>query len=847
MKSLAFISWFIACLASFCPAFCGAVVRPNILFFLVDDMGMTDTSVPFIYDAEGKPVKAPLNARYRTPNMERLASQGRKFTNARACSVCTPTRVSLMTGLDASRLHITTWTHPQRSEDTGAINTPAISGPPWRVGGLDLSLPALPKLFASSGYRTIHCGKAHFGPNDAPAGDPENLGFQVNIGGHGAGGPGSYWGSKNFSAAWRQGGNDWDVPGLDKYHGKDVFLTEALTREMSVAIDDAVGGKQPFFAYMAHYAVHAPFEADERFTANYPDLKGADLAFATLVEGMDKSLGDLLDHLEKTGEASRTLVVFYSDNGSDGPPNLPLRGKKGTRFEGGTRVPLIVAWAKPDADEPMQKALPIPRGSVDDDLITPADFLPTLASAAGIPVPAKLDGFDLTADFKGTPGTHRPQQFLLHFPHGRHNNTLFTTWTDGDWKLIYQYAERDWQLVNTAFDIGEKNNLVNEKPDLALAMAKGMIAVLDKRQVQYPIDRKTGQPLKPDLTPLKRALAGKQAAAKPSPFDEDDLDLSSMIRPVGEANIYREQDWFTWCNSIVRGKDGRYHLFYVRWPKRYRFNAWLTHSEVARAVSRHPAGPYQFAGTVIPSRGSQSWNQFNAHNVKVCEFGGRYYLYSIGCNDGGRGFTEDHMVEIARGGHAHPDWMPLRNNQRTGVAIANSVEGPWEIQPNPVVEPNGPVSTVSVNPAVWRAVDGSYRMIFKGDYPPSRVAEAVAVSDSPIGPFRVREPLAFDRYSEDVSVWTDGRRGLTYGILHDMKGFAVIASKDGFAWRDARNFRAVGKEVPKAGGGRLVFDRFERPNIYVENGKPMVLCGAAQTGRGKDAFIVLIPLEETKN
>ncbi|WP_226895719.1 sulfatase-like hydrolase/transferase [Luteolibacter marinus] len=497
----------LACLSGLARAEQGGQ-RPNILFFLVDDMGTTDTSVRFLRDSKGEVIEAPLNRRYRTPNMERLAAQGRLFTQARAYSVCTPTRASLMSGREATRLHITTWTDPRSAGDTGEIHKQGISGPKWRIEGLDPALPTLPRLLGQAGYRTIHCGKAHFGPDDGPAGDPKNIGFDVNIAGCGIGGPGSYWGTKNFSAEWRGGGKRWDIPGLEKYHGRDIFLTEALTRELAATLDETVKEGVPFFAYMAHYAVHAPFEADARFSGNYPGLMGKELAFATMVEGMDKSLGDLLDKLDELGVAGDTLVVFYSDNGSDGPLNLPLNGKKGTRFDGGSRVPMIVAWAKPDAANPLQRSFPIAAGSTDDRLVIPPDFLPTLVPLAGGKVPpgAVIDGHDIAANLRGDAGAGRAERFLVHFPHGRHNNELFTTWVDGDWKLIYQYLERRWQLFHVAANIGETKDLAGEKPELALELARRMIARLDEEGAQYPIDDATGGPVKPDLTPLIEAV-----------------------------------------------------------------------------------------------------------------------------------------------------------------------------------------------------------------------------------------------------------------------------------------------------------------------------------------------------
>ncbi|MGA0845543.1 MAG: sulfatase-like hydrolase/transferase [Luteolibacter sp.] len=487
-----------------------AAERPNILFFLVDDMGVTDTSVGFLYDDKGQEMDAPLRKRYRTPNMERLAAQGMRFANARAYSVCTPTRASILTGQDAPRLRITTWTHPKRPIDTGASNHPRLDCPPWRVMGIDPSLPTLPSVLAAAGYHTIHCGKAHFGPDSSPAGDPLKIGFKQNIAGFGGGGPGSYWGMKNFSAAWRNGGHDWDVPGLERYHGQDIFLTEALSLEMSDAIRSAVSKKEaPFFAYMSHYAVHAPFETDARFAGNYPDLKGMPLAFATLVEGMDKSLGDLIDTLDKLDVATRTLVVFFSDNGSDGPPNHPLRGKKGTRYDGGSRVPMIVSWAKPDPSEPMQRDLPIPAGGIVRDMVTPADFFPTLIRLAGARIPddAIVDGHDISPYLRAVPGCHRPQRFAVHFPHGRHNHEWFSTWTEEGWKIIHQYNNNSWELYHLKNDPSEKTNLLNQEPERAMRLATNLIQYLRKVGAQFPINRNSGNPVLPDLGHLQKAIA----------------------------------------------------------------------------------------------------------------------------------------------------------------------------------------------------------------------------------------------------------------------------------------------------------------------------------------------------
>lgn len=482
-----------------------AAERPNILFFLVDDMGIGDTSVPFLYN-DGKPQKIPLNDLYRTPNMEKLAANGRLFTNAYSYSVCSPTRISLMTGQEAPRHRVTTWTHPKQSSvDTGRVKTAKVKSPAsWRVTGIDSSLPLLPRLMKKAGYRTLFAGKAHFGPDDTPSGDPTNLGFDLNIAGFGGGGPGSYWGKYNYSANHRTGAHVWDVPGLEKYHGTDTFLTESITLEMNQAIEESVNAEKPFFAYMSHYAVHAPWlYPDARFSENYPKLKGHGLAFATLVEGMDKSLGDMIQKLDDLGVAEETLVIFFSDNGSAWSANGPYRDKKGSRFEGGLRVPLIVSWARPNPQNPMQKQFAIPANSVEHDVVTCVDMMPTMLRIAGANIPddAVIDGHDISPYLTGTPGTHRPQEFLTHFPH-RHRNTLFSTYRQKDWKIIYSYASEEWELYNLEDDPFERRNLVGKRPDLALSLAKKLVQQLDSQKAMYPVSVSDDKDVKPNLGAL---------------------------------------------------------------------------------------------------------------------------------------------------------------------------------------------------------------------------------------------------------------------------------------------------------------------------------------------------------
>src|SRR5688572_15941092 len=265
-----------------------AAEKPNIIIFLVDDMGVMDTSVPFLTDEAGQPKRYPLNDYYRTPNMERLASGGVRFNNFYAMSVCSPTRASIATGQNAARHRTTNWINPDRA------NAGPLGPPNWNWQGLKPGDVTLAGLLRAGGYRTIHVGKGHFGPRNSPGADPRNLGFEVNVGGASIGAPASYYGAANYGNA---GGTIQKtapsaVPHLDKYHGSETFLTEALTMEACAQVSAAVEAGQPFFLNFAHYAVHAPFNSDSRFAAHYRDSGKPPpaQAFATLIEGMDKSL-----------------------------------------------------------------------------------------------------------------------------------------------------------------------------------------------------------------------------------------------------------------------------------------------------------------------------------------------------------------------------------------------------------------------------------------------------------------------------------------------------------------------------------------------------------------------------
>ncbi len=486
------------------------VKQPNIIVFLVDDMGVMDTSVPFLTDEASRPKRYPLNDYYRTPSMGRLAEQGIRFNNFYAMSVCSPTRVSIMTGQNAARHHVTNWINPQN-------NNRGPQGPPdWNWKGLKSESVTLPHLLQAAGYRTIHVGKGHFGPDDSPGAEPLNLGFNVNVGGASFGAPGSYYAQQNYGLGTKR--EHHAVPHLEKYHGSDTFLTEALTIEAKSRLDEAVEAGQPFYLYLAHYAVHAPFDSDPRFADHYTNSGKSRQAqaFATLIEGMDKSLGDILDHVSALGVAENTLVFFLGDNGSDAPLGhehavacaAPLRGKKGAHYEGGMRVPFIAAWAKSNPDNPNQQNLTIPSGVIQPQLASVPDLFPTISQIVGVEPPAGhvTDGSSLVKLLSGQTDPTRAERFLMHYPHSPHRSNYFTCYRDGNWKVIYHYFPSEasegshYQLYNLADDPFESTNLAAKEPERLKDMMLGLVEGLETFGAQYPVSTPNGStPVGPQL------------------------------------------------------------------------------------------------------------------------------------------------------------------------------------------------------------------------------------------------------------------------------------------------------------------------------------------------------------
>jgi arylsulfatase A-like enzyme len=476
--------------------------RPNIILFMVDDMGWQDTSVPFWQEA------TPLNRKYHTPHMEKIAAEGMKFTQAYSTPVCTPTRVSLMTGQNAARHRVTNWTK-EKDKVTDAAHL-HLDPPPWNIAGWSPDPgtprsahgPALPALLRAAGYRTIHVGKAHFGANGTPGADPRSLGFDVNVAGGALGGPGSYLGEMNYDSrsASRSAPSFHHVPGLDDHAKRGEFLTEALTQEAVKEMEKAEAAQKPFFLYMAHYAVHVPYAADKRFIEKYQaaGLDPTEAMYAALVEGMDKSLGDLMKHLDEKGITKDTVILFMSDNGGlseherggkRDTHNLPLSYGKGSLHEGGIRVPMLVKWPG------VVKA-----ASVCATPVIIEDFFPTILDIAGAAA-SPADGKNFVPLLRGEAKGDPDRPLIWHYPN---------TWTrrddsgygpgsavrQGDWKYIFwhgpQHQPRE-ELFNVKDDIGETRNLADQEPAKRRAMAALLRDRLTAMEAQMPVDKTTGK------------------------------------------------------------------------------------------------------------------------------------------------------------------------------------------------------------------------------------------------------------------------------------------------------------------------------------------------------------------
>ncbi len=410
------------CTALFITTLAGAPAtaqHPNVILILVDDLGQTDLGC---YGSTF----------YETPNIDRLAVEGMKFTQAySACTVCSPTRASILTGQYPARLHLTDWIAGH------ARPFAKLAVPDWRK-----FLPAeemnIAKAFKSAGYATVSIGKWHLGPTNCW---PEQAGFDQNIGGYDRGQPPSYFAP-------------YKIPTLAE-GPRGEFLTD---RESAEAIKFISAHRnERFFLYLPHYAVHTPIQAKTNVTAKYRAKiqRGSaqtNAVYAALIESVDDSVGQIMAKLDELKLNDNTLVLFTSDNGGLLPitSNLGLRAGKGSAYEGGVRVPLIARW--PDV---------IKSGTTSTVPVMSIDFYPTLLEIAGLSnAPGHtLDGVSL-APLLLQSGPLKRDTLFWHYPHYHPGGaTPYSAVREGNLKLI-EFAETDRvELYHLARDPDERSDL----------------------------------------------------------------------------------------------------------------------------------------------------------------------------------------------------------------------------------------------------------------------------------------------------------------------------------------------------------------------------------------------------
>lgn len=494
--------------------------KPNIVFFLVDDMGWVDSSVQYgdsLY---------PYNLRFNTPNMQRLAGKSVVMENAYACPVSTPTRTSIMTGMNAAHTNITNWTSALRDEPSDAsggglsitgvrasedrFDGDILSRPEWNYNGLSPEpgvehaqyATPLVRLLKDAGYFTVHAGKAHWACMGTPGASPYNMGFVVNVSGGINGQPKSYLSEEHYGNIADKWGY-MSVQNMAEYYETGTHLTEALTREALKTLEYPIAHGEPFYLYLAHYATHTPIQRDERFVQKYLDagMDEGQARYASMVEGVDKSLGDLMDYLDEKGVADNTVIIFMTDNGGNSEnsqkggvkhtQNLPLREGKGSCYEGGVRVPLMFFW--PGKTKACRCEIPA----------TCEDLFPTILEIAGVRDPElvqTVDGQSLVGLFADSrspvPSYERP--IVEHYPHKWKQYDLedidyLSSVRVGDWKLVYRMKDAELELYNLKEDIGERNNLASALPDKTVELAKVLSEKLRHWKADMPYIRATGR------------------------------------------------------------------------------------------------------------------------------------------------------------------------------------------------------------------------------------------------------------------------------------------------------------------------------------------------------------------
>jgi len=419
--------------------------KPNVVLILVDDMGWTDLG-SFGSDL------------YQSPNIDKLANQGVQFTNSYAsCTVCSPTRASIVTGKYPARINVTDWIEGHK------FPWAKLNVPDWTMYLPDEEY-TMAEAFKDAGYKTAHFGKWHLGEKEENW--PENHGFDLNVGGYSKGSP---------QLRKNKGTNGYFSPyGNPRMEDGPIgeYLTERLSNEVCNYIDK--NKDEPFFVNLWLYNVHTPLQAKQEKIDKYKELidtnsRHQNPTYAAMVEHTDDAVGKIINKLKEKGLYENTIILFSSDNGGligkskrKVTNNAPLRNGKGDIYEGGVRVPTIIYAPK----------FNFKRKKVDEPIIS-MDYYPTLMDLAGISnsktQKQTVDGKSLLPLMEDN-NVDR-EAIYWHYPHYHQEGGVpYSSVRMGDWKLIENFETNTFELYNLKDDISESKNLINEWPDRVSAL-----------------------------------------------------------------------------------------------------------------------------------------------------------------------------------------------------------------------------------------------------------------------------------------------------------------------------------------------------------------------------------------
>jgi arylsulfatase A len=437
----------------------------NVVLILADDLGWTDLGC---YGSD----------LYESPNIDQLAKDGMRFTaNYSACTVCSPTRAALLSGKYPARVRVTDWI-PGLPPENPKLTVPEFTK------HLPLEEITIAERLHEAGYATASIGKWHLG---GPEYYPEHHGFDLNIAGTDQPQPRPGYFAPYAIDTIKQG-------------PKGEYITDRLGEEADKFIRAHADG--PFFLYLPHFAVHLPVQAKKKLIDKYQakvhdGMRHTDAAYAAMIDSMDQTVGKLRKTLNELGVADHTVVIFTSDNGGRIPTssNAPLRAGKGSCYEGGVRVPLIVYW--PKVTKP---------GSTYDEPVITMDLYPTILEMVGRPLGDKdaIDGVSLTTILRQA-GPLPERALFWHYPHYQHyqleGTTPYGAIRRGDYKLIEFYDDMRVELYDERDDVGERTNLATTQPDRVKSLRDELHAWREGVGAQMPSPNPNYDPTKPEHMP----------------------------------------------------------------------------------------------------------------------------------------------------------------------------------------------------------------------------------------------------------------------------------------------------------------------------------------------------------